>query len=143
MDKLTPRAATLATELRVLLGKLKRRLREQTDIGDLSWSQITVLVRLERDGPTTVTALARADGMRPQSMGSIVAALDAAGHVTGAPDPDDGRQTIISLTPACRDWIRAGRAAREDWLCRAIGTHLAPGEQDELARGIELLKRIV
>lgn len=137
------RASALAAELRVLIGKLKRRLREQTELGDLTWSQVSVLGRLERDGPATVTTLARGEGMRPQSMGAIVSALEAAGLVSGAPDPKDGRQTILSLTAACREWIKAGRAAREDWLCRAIQTTLAPAEQEELARGVELLKRIV
>ncbi len=137
------RAMALAVELRALLGKLNRRLREQANRGDLTWSQASVLTRLERDGPATVTTLARAEGVRPQSMGATVSALEAAGHVIGAPDPADGRQTILSLTPACREWIQAGRAAREDWLFRAIRTKLASGEQEELATAIELLERLV
>jgi len=137
------RTSVLAGELRVLIGKLKRRLREQGHLGDLTGSQISVLSRLERAGPATVTSLARAEGMRPQSMGANVSVLEAAGLVSGAPDPNDGRQIILSLTPACRKWIKAGRAAREDWLFRAIEKNLAPKEQEELARAIELLKRLV
>ena len=136
------RALALAGELRVVLGKLKRRFRERTHLGDLTWSQVSVLLRLERDGSATVTTLARAEGMRPQSMGANVSALEAAGLVSGAPDPDDGRQTILSLSPACRERIEAGRAAREDWLFRAIQTSLAPHEQAELARAVELLTRL-
>jgi len=67
----------------------------------------------------------------------------AAGLVSGTPDPTDGRQTILSLTAACREWIKAGRAAKEDWLFRAIRTKLASGEQEELATAVELLKRLV
>ena len=137
------RALALAGELRVLIGKLKRRLREQAHLGDLTWSQMSVLSRLEREGPATVTTLARAEGVRPQSMGATVSVLEAAGLVSGAPDPTDGRQTILSLTAACRQWIKAGRAAREDWLFRAIQANLAPAEQEELATAIELLKRLV
>ena len=137
------RAATLASELRILSGQLKRRLREQSNLSDVTPSQIAVLGRLERDGPTTVTELARAEGMRPQSMGAITAALEAAGHITGTPDPADGRRTILSLTQSCRDWIAAARAAREDWLLRAIQTHLTLSEQDALARGLDLLRRVV
>lgn len=137
------RAATLASELRILSGQLKRRLREQSNLSDVTPSQIAVLGRLERDGPTTVTELARAEGMRPQSMGAITAALEAAGHITGTPDPADGRRTILSLTQSCRDWIAAARAAREDWLLRAIQTHLTLSEQDDLARGLDLLRRLV
>ncbi|MHB1302047.1 MAG: MarR family winged helix-turn-helix transcriptional regulator [Acidiphilium sp.] len=139
----TARAQALAAELRTVMGKLKRKLREQAHPGDFTMSQLSVLSRLDREGPATVTALARAEGMRPQSMGSIVAALEEAGLIAGAPNPDDGRQTILSLTPACRERIRAGRAAWDDWLFHAIQQNLAPAEQDDLARAVELLERIV
>jgi DNA-binding MarR family transcriptional regulator len=132
----------LAGELRVVVGQLRRRLREQASFGDLTWSQTSVLSRLERDGPATVTSLARAEGMRPQSMGATVAALEAAGLVSGSPDPQDGRQTILSLTAACREWIKVSRAAKEDWLFQAIQSKLSLQEQGELAKGVELLKRL-
>jgi DNA-binding MarR family transcriptional regulator len=136
------RASALAADLRALFGKLKRRLREQTDFKDLTPTQVAVLLRLEREGPTTVSALARAEGMRSQSMGSTVAPLQAAGLVGGEPDPNDGRQTILSLTEACRKWIGEGRAARNDWLTRNIETKLSPEEQQVLAKGVELLRRL-
>jgi len=108
----TTRTSALAADLRVLISQLKRRLREQATLGDLTESQIAVLRRLDSDGPATVTTLARAEGMRPQSMGANVAALQAAGLISGSPDPNDGRQTILSLTAACRQKVKAGRAAR-------------------------------
>jgi DNA-binding MarR family transcriptional regulator len=138
-----PRTSVLATELRALVGKLKRRLREQAAPGDLTPSQISVLLRLEREGPATTSNLARLEGMRPQSMGTVIAPLEAAGLVNGAPDPADGRQTILSLTDACRKWIEEGRAARQDWLTRVLQTRLSPQEQDKLGEAVELLKRLV
>jgi DNA-binding MarR family transcriptional regulator len=138
----TARASALAAELRALFGKLKRRLREQTGSKDLTPSQVSVLLRLEREGPATVSALARGEGMRSQSMGATVAPLEAAGLLSGEPDPNDGRQTILSLTEACRTWIGEGRAARQDWLTRNIETKLSPEEQAVLAQGVELLKRL-
>jgi DNA-binding MarR family transcriptional regulator len=137
------RVSELAAELRVLVGKLKRRLQEQSQLGDLTWSQISVLAHLEREGPATISALARIEAMRPQSMGAIVSALEAAGHVIGAPDPNDGRQTIWSVTEACRAFITAGRAARQDWLFHAIEKTIPPERHDDLARAIDLLKRLV
>jgi DNA-binding MarR family transcriptional regulator len=129
-------------ELHDVIGKLRRRLREQAHSSDLPPSQMSVLRRLERGGPATVSALARAAGMRSQSMGATVAALQAAGHVVGAPDPEDGRQTLLSLTPACRKWLKEGRAARQDWLLRALQAELAPREQQQLAQAIGLLQRL-
>jgi DNA-binding MarR family transcriptional regulator len=136
------RALALAGELSVLIGKLKRRLRAEARLGDFTWSQVEVLGRLEREGPATVTHLARAGGVRPQSMGETLSALKTAGLVSGAPDPTDGRQTVLSLTPASRELIRASRTAREDWLFRAIRTELTSAEQGELARAVELLTRL-
>jgi DNA-binding MarR family transcriptional regulator len=142
-DRRAAYAAALAQELRALLGKLKRRLREQAHVGDLTPSQVSVLLRLEKDGPATASSLARAEGMRPQSIGPVIAALEAAGFVSGAPDPTDGRQTILSLTDACRKWAQEGRAARQDWLCRTIQARFSPQEQKGLTAAVDLLKRLV
>jgi DNA-binding MarR family transcriptional regulator len=133
--------AALAAELRALVGRLKRRLREQGSVGDLTPSQIAALRRLERDGPVTVSNLARAEGVRPQSMGVTVAALEAAGLVEGAPDPNDGRQTLISPTPLCMERLTRGRAARQDWLARQI-VGLSPQERAQLAAATDILRRI-
>lgn len=67
--------AALAGELRISLGKRMRRLREQTPPNDFTSAQQSVLLRLDRDGPATVSALARAKSVRPQSMRSTLAAL--------------------------------------------------------------------
>src|ERR1700684_1819076 len=100
----TPKASrlsALAGELRVSLGKLIRRVREQAHPGDFTSAQKSVLLRLERDGPMTVSALARAESVRPQSMRVTVASLEKMRLVSGAQDPADGRQTFFSLTAAC------------------------------------------
>src|SRR5260370_39181461 len=104
---------------------------------------MSVVGLVEREGPATVTTLACAEGVRPQSMGATVSTLEAAGFVSRAPAPTDGRQTMLSLTTACREWIKASRAAREDWLFRAIRTTLTPEEQEQLAATVELLNRLV
>lgn len=142
-DVRTTRASALAMEIRMLVRQMRRRLRAQADTGDLTASQQSAVVTLDRDGPMTVSALARTEGMRPQSMGQTVAALEALGLVAGSPDPEDGRQTIISLTPACRKMLKAGRAARQDWLMRTIETRLSPQEQEKLSGAVDLLKRLV
>ncbi len=136
------RALALAGELRLVISQLRGRVREQTHLGDYTWPQTAVITRLERDGPATVSALARADGVRSQSMGATVATLEAAGLVKGSPDPADGRQTILSLTDTCRELLKAKRAAKEDWLFRAVQTKLSPAEVEQLAGALELLKRL-
>lgn len=136
-------ATALVTELADILGKLKRKLRTHSSAGDLTPSQVSVLSHLHRAGPTTVSTLARLEGVRPQSMGATVASLEDAGLVRGAPDPNDGRQTILSLTPKCEAMIRSGRAARHEWLQRAVNSKLSPREQVQLKAALALLGRIV
>jgi DNA-binding MarR family transcriptional regulator len=136
------RAMALAGDLRVTIGRLTRRLREETRPGNLTASQLSAVGRLDRDGPATVTTLARAEGVRPQSMGATISALEVEGLVTGTPDPADGRQTIYALTAECRRILKASRAAREDWLFRAIRAKLTAREQEKLAMAVELLQRL-
>ena len=136
-------ASTLAAEIRTVGGKLKRRLREHGGRSDLTPSQISVLLQLEKDGSATVSSLARAEGMRPQSMSAVVASLQEAGLVRGAPDPSDGRQTLMSLTPKCLKRLQEGRAARQDWLTMTISQKLSAQEQEKLHRALELLMRLV
>ena len=144
LDKrLAASPSTLAAELRLVLGKLSRRLRSETGSSDLTFSEKVVLALLEREGSATISTLARNEGVRPQSMGATIAALQSRNLVAGAPDPGDGRQTLFSLTPACRKMLLAGRSAREDWLLRAIQANFNAAEQAELAHAIQLLSRFL
>ena len=133
----------LAAEMRTVFRRLKLRLREHGGRSDLTPSQISVLLRLEQDGSATVSSLARAEGMRPQSMSAVVTPLQESGLVRGAPDPMDGRQTLMSLTPKCLKALHDGRAARQDWLTTRISQKLSVQEQQKLQAALELLTRLV
>ena len=135
-------AWTLAAEMRAALRKLKLRYREHGGGNSLTSAQLSVVLRLEKDGSATVSGLAREEGMRPQSMSAVVAPLQESGLVVGAPDPSDGRQTLLSLTPKCLKWLREGRAARQDWLATTIAQKLSVHEQEKLQAALELLKRL-
>jgi len=81
--------------------------------------------------------------MRPQSMSAIVTSLQEFGLVSGAPDPGDGRQTLMSLTPKCLKSLQDGRAARQDWLTTTISQKLSVHEQEKLQAALALLTRLV
>ena len=136
-------AHALAADIRALIAQLRRRLREEAPPHGLTPSEQAVIVRLDSQGPLTLTALALAEGMRSQSVGATVATLKASGLVAGTPDPADGRQTLLSLTETCRDLIQANRAARDDWLSQAIATRFTPQDQRTVAAGVDLLKRLL
>lgn len=136
-------ASALALDLRTAVRKLKRHLREQGQQADLTPSQTSVVLRLEEVGAATVSSLARVEGMRPQSMSAVIAPLQEAGLVRGAPDPNDGRQTLMSLTPKCLRWLKEGRAARHDWLTQRISRKLSVVEQQRLRSAVGLLTKLV
>ncbi|MDR3471765.1 MAG: MarR family transcriptional regulator [Devosia sp.] len=137
------RAFAVAAELRATIGKIKRKIAGQGNAADLTLSQVAVVLRLEQNGPATTSGLARSEGMRPQSMATVVSALESAGLIGGTADPADGRQTLFSLTDTARQWLSEGRAARQDWLTRIIEARLSAGEQEQLLAAIGLLKRLI
>ena len=132
-----------AVELRGLIGQFRRKLKEQGDAGDFTVAQSAVLKRLLEVGGMTGTDLARAEGMKPQSMGAILASLEERAVVISAADPTDGRKTLWSLSEDTRRSIAETRAMKEDWLARTIQSKLSDAEQRELARGVELLERLL
>ena len=136
-------ARTLAVEMRTVFRKLKLRMREHGGGNDLTPSQSSVVLRLEKDGAATVSSLARAEGMRPQSMSAVVAPLQESGLIRGASDPSDGRQTLLSLTPKCLKWLQEGRAARQDWIASSIARNLSVHEQEKLQQLLQMLARLV
>src|SRR5438093_1597150 len=102
----------LATDLRACLGRLLRRLRQVKVADELTPSQTAVLVRLDREGPATVTELAGAEGIRSQSMSTIVGVLKERGLVVGSSDPNDGRRCVISLSQTGREGVHGARRER-------------------------------
>lgn len=127
-----------ASELRIVLGQLIRRLRAENTF---SISQVAVLARLDREGPQTTSGLATAERVRPQSMAQTVAELQAAGLVSRTPDPADRRQVLIALTAQGRETLSADRRRREGWLAEAMAK-LTPEEQETLIRAVPLLRRL-
>jgi DNA-binding MarR family transcriptional regulator len=132
----TPEIAPLAGELRVVIGQLVRRLRAERQ--RFSMSQGAVLGRLDREGPQSVSDLAAAERVRPQSMAQTVADLETAAMVVRRPDPGDRRRSLVSLTAAGEETILATRREREGWLADEIA-QLGDEDRRTLGRAIELL----
>jgi len=132
----------VAGDLSASLGLLVRRLRQVHVDGDLTLSQASVLVRLERDGPSTPGALAALEQITPQSMGAILAALQETGLVSRTGDPSDGRRVFVSITGAGRESLQGVRAEKARRLARAMTEGFTPGEQRQLIEAIPLLQRL-
>ena len=128
----------IASELRLVLGQLVRRLRAEHRF---PLSQGSVLGRLDREGPQSVSDLAAAERVRPQSMAQTVGELESDSRVQRRPDPTDGRRALVELTEKGRAELEADRRHRVGWLATEI-ERLAPEEQATIARATELLRRM-
>ena len=131
--------ALLAGELRETLGQLIRRLRAEHTF---PLGQGTVLGMLDREGPKSISDLAAATRVRPQSMAQTVRELEDAGLVARRPDPDDGRRAFIELTAPGRAALDADRRRRDGWLARVLADTLTEHERALLHDVAPLLRRI-
>ncbi len=128
-------------ELSLAIGQLVRRLRMEANPGELSWSQIATLARLEKGGAMTTADLARAEFVKPQSMGTTLADLEQAGLVQRRPHPTDGRQVLFELTAEGVEARRQRNIAKREWLLAAMAG-LDPAEQQTLMAAAALIKRL-
>jgi DNA-binding MarR family transcriptional regulator len=131
--------ALLAADLRGVIGHLIRRLRKENLF---PLNQASVLGRLDRDGSQSVSDLAAAERVRPQSMAQTVGDLEAEGLIERSPDPDDRRRALVDLTAAGKSRIEADRRAREGWLVKAF-EDLPQSDLATIERSVEILRRLV
>jgi len=131
--------ALVASDLRFVLGQLMRRLRAEHRF---PLSQGAVLGRLDREGPQSVSDLAAAERVRPQSMAQTVSDLEADGLVERSPDPHDKRRALVALTEQGNEALAADRRNRIGWLARAITEDLSGEEQAVLRDAVQLLRRL-
>jgi DNA-binding MarR family transcriptional regulator len=139
-----PLSRDVARRLPRAMVRLRARLRAQSAPGDTrwTWSQLATLSRIAEGGPTTVSALALAEHVRPQSMAETVAALRQEGLVTAKSDPTDGRKTLMSITVSGRKLISTVHPLREAWLEAAIENHLTPAERRTLLKAADIMERL-
>jgi DNA-binding MarR family transcriptional regulator len=128
----------VASELRVVLGQLVRRLRAEHRF---PLTHGAVLGRLDREGPQSVSDLALSERIRPQSMAQTVSDLESEGFVERRPDPRDGRRALVDFTDKGREALDADRRHRVGWLAQAIAG-LPPEEQAVLAEATRILRRL-
>jgi DNA-binding MarR family transcriptional regulator len=132
----------LAGRLRLAVVRLNRRLRAQRDVEAIvTLTQLSAMASLHRHGPMTPGELATSERVQPPSMTKVIAALTERGFVDRSPHPTDGRQTVVALTEAGRDYVDAEVSARERWL-EAQLAQLTPDERALLRRAVDIIDRI-
>jgi len=129
------------TDLTQAIGLLVRRVRAAAASHELSLTESAVMKRLATDGPATTADLARAENMKPQSMGTTIAALEGMGMVARKPHPTDGRQVNIELTAKGAAVRKSTRDAKRTWLTQAVA-QLNEHERETLFAAGEIIKRL-
>jgi DNA-binding MarR family transcriptional regulator len=129
-------------DLRVVLGRIVRRLRQAHVSGEVTLSELSVLSRLDREGSATPGSLASLERVRPQAMGATLTALEQRGMVGRAPDAGDGRRVLMSVTPAGRRVLVDRRSLNTRRMAEALAEGFSPAEQRRLISTLPLLERL-
>jgi DNA-binding MarR family transcriptional regulator len=129
------------SEFTAAIGQILRRLRSQANPNELNLSQLSALARLDKHGAMTTADMARAESMKPQSMGTVLASLEQEGLVERQPHPTDGRQILFALTSTGTEMRRQRGIAKREWLIAAMAK-LEPAELKTVIDAIPLIKRL-
>lgn len=133
---------TAVNDLMSSVGLLVRRVRAAASSHGLSLTESAVMARLAREGSATTADLARAEGVKPQSMGATIATLEEMGMIERKPHPTDGRQVMLSLSAKGIGTRKSMKDAKRTWLAEAI-LELDEKDRETLFRAGEIIARLV
>lgn len=138
-----PELELAAERLRKVLRLLHRRAQGPSSAAEPTRSEQAILAWLEEQGPMSISALAAAEHVRPQSIGQTVDLLEQQGWATRTRTSQDRRQVMVALTDAGRHALTIGRDLRQAWLVHTLATRFTPHERTKITDAITLLERII
>jgi DNA-binding MarR family transcriptional regulator len=132
----------LASDLSLAVIRLARQLRFRRPESPVSLSQLSALSTLAKEGAMTPGALAMRERVRPPSMTRVIASLADLGFVARTAHPGDGRQVLVSVSPAGADLIEAERRASQEWLMQLLA-RLDSDQRRTLLAAADLMSAMV
>ena len=137
--------AGLATELRISVSRLARRLRaERVARGvatDLSDTQLAALAALEGHQAMTPGELAEHEKVQPPSMTRVIAVLEERNLVLRSPHPTDRRQVVLTVTADGRALVHRVRRRKDAWLARRLA-ELTAEERATLRAAVPIVEKL-
>jgi DNA-binding MarR family transcriptional regulator len=130
-----------ASRLRLAIARTARRMRQEAGTG-LSATLTAALATIERHGPLTPSELADVERIKRPTATRIAAALEAAGLIARAPDPSDGRASLLSASPRGRALLRRLRRRKNAYLSRRL-REIDDADVEALERAAEVLERML
>jgi len=135
-------AGMAAVALRLVVGRIARRSRQVHAVGDVTLSEVSVLARLDRDGPDSPGSLAELERVRPQAMAATLAGLEERGLVSRSPDAADGRRVVMTVTEPGRKMLADRRSEIVRRMAAVLEADFTPEERRALIAALPLLDRI-
>ncbi|CAN5817111.1 MarR family transcriptional regulator [soil metagenome] len=132
---------TFVNSLRGGVMRLARRLRLERAGSDLTLTQLSALWTLYLMGPSPIGELASAEHVKPPSMTRTVNCLEEMGLVVRESHDGDGRQVMVTVTPAAEDLLTEDRRRRTTYLAERL-SELDDDERATLAAAAPLLERL-
>lgn len=100
-----------------------------TPAASVSYIRLRLLRALERHGDQTMTALSLSLNITQRRITSLVTAMASEGLITRAPNPADGRSTVISMTESGSEHLGTYWPQFQSAVSAAFGD--LPEEQQE------------
>ncbi|MDX3094589.1 MarR family transcriptional regulator [Streptomyces sp. ME01-24h] len=132
----------VAAALRLSVGRIARRLRQAHTVGDVTLSEVSVIARLDGDGPDSPGSLAELERVRPQAMATTLAGLEERGLVSRSPDAADRRRVVMTVTEAGRKVLADRRSESVRRLAAVLGGRFTAEERRQLVEALPLLDRL-
>jgi DNA-binding MarR family transcriptional regulator len=140
-DVETEEQTELAARLRLVVGRLHRRIRidGRESIPPL---QLSALVTVEEHGPLRLSELARREAVTAPTMSRVLAALDEQGLVIRTPDPHDARGVRIVLSEDGAARLAEVRSHRTALVARRLA-RLDRAERQRIVAALPALEALL
>jgi len=133
-------APTLGSQLRLVVLRLSRRLRQQA-VGDVTASQLSALSVVANHGELSLGELAAIERIAPPSMTRIAARLEEQGLLERRVDAVDRRVARVAVSPAGEALLAETRTRRDAFLAARL-QEFTVEERALLAKAVPLLERL-
>ncbi len=132
-----------AAQLRLAIVRTARRLRQEaaSEANGLTPTSTSALASIDCHGPLTPSELATIERVKRPTMTRTLGSLEREGLIERAPDPADGRSSLIAVNAAGRERLRRLRGRKNAYLARRM-RGLSAEEVETLGRAAEILDRI-
>jgi DNA-binding MarR family transcriptional regulator len=134
-----------AQDLRLAIGRVARRLRRLYATereGAANFIELGILVRLEREGPTSPSTLAAGEDVTSQAIAGVVRELERRALVERTGGQADRRRVAVAITDAGRELLMNREHVVVGAMVRALADEYTPAERQQLTSVVPLLHRL-